>query len=85
MRQLNRHSYLFEHGQWFVQFTSANRRALELASTPLLGEQVLAVRFREQAVPGRIYRLLLLPDMVDVESWRRASLALRQGGDPESG
>ena len=81
LNELNRHSYLFEHGQWFVHLKAGVRAPLELASTPLLGEHAMAVLFREQAASGRVYRVFLLPDMVDVESWRRISLALRQGAD----
>jgi hypothetical protein len=81
LKQLNRHSYLFEHGQWFVHFKAGTRVALQPASGPLLSEHVMAVLFREQAAPGRVYQVFLLPDMVDVESWRRTSLALRQGTD----
>ncbi len=74
--------YLFEQGQWFVQFKSETRRAVQVASAALLSEHVIAVLFREEHAPQRVYRLFLLPDMLDVESWRRASLALRQGGEP---
>ena len=85
VKQLNSYTYLLERGQWFVQGKSAGRYPLQLASTPLVGERVLAVRFRAQEAPRRMYRLFLLPDMVDAESWRRASLALRQSDDAESG
>ena len=74
--------YLFEQGQWFVQLNSETQCALQLIGAPLLGEYVMAARFHARDVPGRVYRLFLLPDMVDVESWRRTSLALRQDGEP---
>jgi hypothetical protein len=70
---------MFERGSWSLQLSSGARYPLELTAIPLLGEHVLAACFQQQGQRHRVYKLFLLPDMVDVESWRRTSLALRQG------
>ena len=69
---------VFERGSWWLQLSSGARYPLELAATPLLCEHVMAACFQQPGQRSCVYRLFLLPDMTDVESWRRTSLALRQ-------
>jgi hypothetical protein len=75
---------IYQRGRWSLQLSTGALCSLELCSSPLLSEFVLAARFRLGS-DGGCYRLFLLSDMTDVESWRRTCLALRQGRERASG
>lgn len=76
---------VYERGDWSLQLYSGTYCPLELASSPLQCGLVMAADFRRRDCDPGAYRLFLLRDMVDVESWRRVSLALRQEREIVSG
>jgi hypothetical protein len=76
---------VFERGRWLLHLCSGARFPLELAATPLLCEHVMAACFQRPGRRNCAYRVFLLPDMIDMESWRRTALALRQDEPGKSG
>jgi hypothetical protein len=76
-------SLLCENGKWQMQLANDERYPLRLEPWPLVHPALLAARF---SVPGggdTRFSLFLIAGNTDPELWRRLSLGLRYGREPD--